>query len=363
MLSSSSEGNPGSNRWKCQQGTSFNSFYWRLLAGVTGICIFLSYAFYTNQVTFAGLVPNFAPPQIGSVFQQSDQTNSSLTSGSSPNLELSTALSPTEAASAASFNLAEVSKHLQQTRFNCSAVFAGNKTETLRAVAIAKILAADENPPDEKHKRPGQGNQGNAKLISAWSKEFVRLSNQWYIKATKNCELFKRSRGYITTSLTQEEEEFPIAYSMVVFKDIEMVERLLRSVYRPQNRYCIHVDSKSDPEFYSAVQSVAACFPDSVRMSSRRVDVKWGTYTVLEPELICMQDLWAMDEKKPANGKSTGTKPDISQESKAKHKKRTKWKYFINLTGQEFPLKTNHELVKILKAFKGANNEEGTRKR
>ena len=230
-------------------------------------------------------------------------------------------------------------------------------------MAIAKILAADENPPDEKHKRPGQGNQGNAKLISAWSKEFVRLSNQWYIKATKDCELFKRSRGYITTSLTQEEEEFPIAYSMVVFKDIEMVERLLRSVYRPQNRYCIHVDSKSDPEFYSAVQSVAACFPDSVRMSSRRVDVKWGTYTVLEPELICMQDLWAMDEKKPANGKSTGTKPDISQESKAKHKKRTKWKYFINLTGQEFPLKTNHELVKILKAFKGANNEEGTRKR
>jgi hypothetical protein len=33
-----------------------------------------------------------------------------------------------------------------------------------------------------------------------------------------------------------------------------------------------------------------------------------------------------------------------------------KWKYFINLTGQEFPLKTNQEIVKILKSYKGAND-------
>lgn len=38
-----------------------------------------------------------------------------------------------------------------------------------------------------------------------------------------------------------------------------------------------------------------------------------------------------------------------------------KWRYFINLTGQEFPLKTNKELVKILKSFKGANDISGTR--
>ena len=29
------------------------------------------------------------------------------------------------------------------------------------------------------------------------------------------------------------------------------------------------------------------------------------------------------------------------------------WKYFINLTGQEFPLRTNNELVEILKTYKG----------
>ena len=31
------------------------------------------------------------------------------------------------------------------------------------------------------------------------------------------------------------------------------------------------------------------------------------------------------------------------------------WKYYINLTGQEFPLKTNLEIVQILKAMGGAN--------
>ena len=38
----------------------------------------------------------------------------------------------------------------------------------------------------------------------------------------------------------------------------------------------------------------------------------------------------------------------------------TNWKYFINLTGQEFPLKTNLELVKILQAMQWANVVDGT---
>ena len=32
-----------------------------------------------------------------------------------------------------------------------------------------------------------------------------------------------------------------------------------------------------------------------------------------------------------------------------------KWKYFINLTGQEFPLMTNLELIRTLKAMEGEN--------
>ena len=56
--------------------------------------------------------------------------------------------------------------------------------------------------------------------------------------------------------------------------------------------------------------------------------------SVLEPELVCMRELLRF----------------------------TKWRYFINLTGQEFPLKTNLELVRIMKALNGSNDMEGVLK-
>ncbi|XP_041373846.1 beta-1,3-galactosyl-O-glycosyl-glycoprotein beta-1,6-N-acetylglucosaminyltransferase-like [Gigantopelta aegis] len=152
-----------------------------------------------------------------------------------------------------------------------------------------------------------------------------------YVEDTLNCKSFKQKRGYVTSSLTPEEENFPIAFSILMFKDVEQTERLLRAIYRPQNVYCIHVDSKAHSDVRKSMTSISACF-DNVFLASRSVDVQWGTYTVLEPELVCMKDLWRYK----------------------------KWRYFINLTGQEFPLKTNRQLVEILKAYNGANDLEST---
>ncbi|KAH9514865.1 Beta-1,3-galactosyl-O-glycosyl-glycoprotein beta-1,6-N-acetylglucosaminyltransferase [Bulinus truncatus] len=160
------------------------------------------------------------------------------------------------------------------------------------------------------------------------------FSEQFYLNLTTNCELFQKQRGYIMCPLTSEEEDFPIAFTMLAYKDVEMVERLLRSIYRPQNYYCIHVDKKSDEQFMKAVSAIASCF-ENVFVPMERIDVVWGNYSVLEPELICMKYLW----------------------------KYSTWKYFINLTGQEFPLKTNWELVQILKAYNGANDVEVTIRR
>lgn len=115
---------------------------------------------------------------------------------------------------------------------------------------------------------------------------------------------------------------------------LKQVLHLLRAIYRPQNYYCIHVDSKSDPQFREVITTITYCL-NNVFLSSRSVDVKWGTFTVLEPELICMEDLW----------------------------KYKAWKYFINLTGQEFPLKTNLEIVRILTAYRGANDVSASVKR
>ena len=366
----------------CQQSTSAASFYWRLLAGITTVCVFLSYAFYTSQVKWQGSFEM-------STFHKEDALDSQVytTSGvywdvsddsimSELNLSIPVRGVPKNPASPLYLNFSpkffdNIIGYYEKSLVNCSAIFSGNQREIEIAIAVAKQLAAEERLMEQSFTLPQSKNQENKSLESdlkrdtkTWSRKFRKLTNQWYLNATRDCEWFKQTRGYITSSLTREERDFPIAFSLLVFKDLEMVERLLRSVYRPQNRYCIHVDSKSDPKFFSALKSVAACFPENVHMSSRRVDVRWGTFTVLEPELICMQDLWDMDGNTTSDGDKISDRTDNSHQPNTQRKRtKNKFKYFINLTGQEFPLKTNYELVQILKAFKGANNEEGTRER
>ncbi|XP_064642862.1 beta-1,3-galactosyl-O-glycosyl-glycoprotein beta-1,6-N-acetylglucosaminyltransferase-like isoform X2 [Lineus longissimus] len=181
----------------------------------------------------------------------------------------------------------------------------------------------------------------SGKMAVQRATEFIKthhrhmISNSQYSDLTKDCATFQKERGYVMGSMTSEEEDYPIAYSIVMYKDVEQVERLLRAIYRPQNVYCIHVDAKTSNETYETVTKIINCFPN-VFHAPIRVNVTWGKPSMMMPDLICMAAL-------------------------LKHS--TKWRYFINLTGQEFPLKTNGELVRILKALRGANDLEGTLKR
>ncbi|KAL4234494.1 hypothetical protein ACF0H5_006139 [Mactra antiquata] len=161
------------------------------------------------------------------------------------------------------------------------------------------------------------------------------LRPEFYINITNNCTNFISKRGYITDPLTDTEKNFPLAFSIIMYKDIEQSERLLRAIYRPQNIYCIHVDSKTSASIYKGMLGIAECF-ENVFVLEKRYDVVWGRLTVITPELHCMEKL--LEKKKD-------------------------WKYFINLTGQEFPLRTNLQLVKILKVFNGTNHISGVDKK
>ena len=124
---------------------------------------------------------------------------------------------------------------------------------------------------------------------------------------------------------------FPIAFGIVMYKDAAQVENLLRAIYRPQNIYCVQVDSSSDEQVKKAIGSVAKCFPN-VFISNETIDVQWGKFSIVEADLAC---------------------------TKLVHEKSKQWKYLINLTGQEFTLKTNSELVDILQALNGASAVQG----
>ncbi|KAK3105038.1 hypothetical protein FSP39_015825 [Pinctada imbricata] len=186
---------------------------------------------------------------------------------------------------------------------NCGRLFAGDKNEIGLARTLMKNYSVSKSPEE-------------------------------YIEDAKDCPSYIEKNMFIMSSLTDEELNFPLAYSILLYKDVSQFEILLRAIYRPQNFYCVHVDLKSEKNIYDAVSGIAGCF-DNVIMTSERFNVSWGKYSILEPEFSCMKQL-------------------------LKYKK---WKYFINLTGQEYPLRTNAELVKILGAFNLANDVEGTVKR
>ena len=51
------------------------------------------------------------------------------------------------------------------------------------------------------------------------------------------CSDYLLSRGFNNRQPSQDEREFPIAYSIVVHSHFGMVERLIRSIWRPQERF------------------------------------------------------------------------------------------------------------------------------
>lgn len=180
--------------------------------------------------------------------------------------------------------------------------------------------------------------QGDANEIQKVKLEMLtvkfRKRPRWtpsdYINMTSDCPSFIKMRKYIVEPLSKEEESFPIAYSIVVHHKIEMLDRLLRAIYMPQNFYCIHVDKKSEDSFIAAVMGIASCF-SNVFVASQLENVIYASWSRVQADLNCMKDLYRMS----AN-----------------------WKYLINLCGLDFPIKTNLEIVRKLKSFMGENNLE-----
>uniref|UniRef100_A0AAZ1XSI2 Glucosaminyl (N-acetyl) transferase 3, mucin type n=1 Tax=Oreochromis aureus TaxID=47969 RepID=A0AAZ1XSI2_OREAU len=171
-----------------------------------------------------------------------------------------------------------------------------------------------------------------AKLLTI-SKDFqksIQIPDEYYIDATQDCRKFQINRKYITFPLSKEEEDFPLAYSMVVHHKVQNFERLLRAIYAPQNIYCVHVDKKAPASVFAAIKAITSCFPN-VFMVSEAVNVVYAGWTRVQADLNCMADLYNTS---------------------------TTWKYFINLCGQDFPLKTNLEIVQALRSLKGGNSLE-----
>ncbi|XP_041034443.1 beta-1,3-galactosyl-O-glycosyl-glycoprotein beta-1,6-N-acetylglucosaminyltransferase 3-like [Carcharodon carcharias] len=156
------------------------------------------------------------------------------------------------------------------------------------------------------------------------------LTENHYLNMTKDCAAYIKDRKYLTFSLSREERNFPISYSIVIHDNIEMFERLLRTIYVPQNVYCIHVDRKAADSFHLAVRTIVACF-HNVFVASKLENVIYASWSRVQADLNCMEDLLQSP---------------------------VQWKYFINLCGLDFPIKTNAEIVRNLIVLNGKNSME-----
>lgn len=166
--------------------------------------------------------------------------------------------------------------------------------------------------------------RNNFKVVQKIPKK-CRLHN-----LANNCPLLKQVHGYETFKVSEEEKQFPLAFAIKFHRLPEQAERLLRTIYRSHNVYCIYVDGKAPKILLEIMIKISKCL-DNVHVIRNPINVVYASAAHIHSELQCM---------------------------KVVSKSKVKWKYYINLTGQEYPLKSNQEIVKILQALNGANDIE-----
>uniref|UniRef100_A0A0N5C1U2 Glycosyltransferase family 17 n=1 Tax=Strongyloides papillosus TaxID=174720 RepID=A0A0N5C1U2_STREA len=134
-----------------------------------------------------------------------------------------------------------------------------------------------------------------------------------------DCESIKSRGFYPKVPLSDIEANYPIAYARNVYNNYLMLELEFLVSYAPQNHYCFSVDLKSS-ELYKQLTSLSKCFnnvyisPIRYKMNSDGIYQALSTYE-------CMKIL-----------------------------KDKKWKYLFILQNDDFPIKTNREIVEILTA-------------
>ena len=129
-----------------------------------------------------------------------------------------------------------------------------NNADHLPAISCPKLFAGDTE---------------DIKLVKKYrSGRESSISNGFYLETTRDCPAFRRIRGYIESSVDAEEEDFPVAFSILLFRDVERTERLLRAIYRPWNHYCLHIDKKAGREVYE----VSCSWPRARMIKIRKMD-------------------------------------------------------------------------------------------
>ena len=115
-----------------------------------------------------------------------------------------------------------------------------------------------------------------------------------------------------------------IAYLILVHRYPEQFKRLFKAIHDPDNYYLVHVDENSGAALEANIREFLSHYPNSAILESRKAI--WGGYSLVDAELRGMTQLLRMGAD---------------------------WEYFINLSGQDFPLKTQSYILDFLLRGRG----------
>lgn len=115
-----------------------------------------------------------------------------------------------------------------------------------------------------------------------------------------------------------------IAYFLLVHRYPAQFKRLFTAIYEPGNRYVVHVDKSSGSALAQQVADFLAPYQNAEILAPK--DALWGGYSLVDAELRGMALLLEMSDQ---------------------------WTHYINLSGQDFPLKSQNYIRQFLTANPG----------
>lgn len=188
----------------------------------------------------------------------------------------------------------------------------------------------DGSMPDVDCKSLFAGDETAIEKYKDW-KASCDLTDYQIQKYSENCITLKKHFPFeYDFEFPAESRQFPLAYVLVVEKNADQVIRLLQSIYRSENLYCLTYDSHSRDDFKQSMKNIAKCY-DNILMPDNHHPINWGGFSILEANMKCLQLL---------------------------HGHTVKWKYVQMLSWNDYPLKTNEEMVEIFKILNGSNDSE-----
>ncbi|MBP1163144.1 MULTISPECIES: beta-1,6-N-acetylglucosaminyltransferase [unclassified Chryseobacterium] len=117
-----------------------------------------------------------------------------------------------------------------------------------------------------------------------------------------------------------------IAYFIMIHHKPEIFKNMFQKIYTRDQFYLIHIDKKAKQEFIEEIQLYIVHFPNVYILDS--INIVSGGFNIVQAELNAMEFLL-----------------NVSKE----------WDYFINLSGEDYPLKSQNIIRKFLTTNKGRN--------